>query len=885
MRSRSVKARRGSRPLWTRLLALIVAALAGTGVVAAPSVRDRLVVVAQARHTEAQVVALEEVLALRAALMGEMVPSEAAARSSAFGLSKQQASNLLGFDLEARLITSRTAVDAALAELETRELPELDGVRATLRTFRAKVDLGAADADELHQAYTESFERVTALGNQQLDVVLSTAAGGGAAAGGVGDAVHRLVDCFDLVRAGQAEVTAMFHVVMATTPDERDDAIDQLVSARAVYAHDFANLARAQSPELRSSLASLASSPDALRFAEEVDEQVAARDGLQLGVARLAATFRSSFGRTDQLQLVLEAAAAEATGAAHELRGDATRRLLEQSLLMGGLALATTAAALAIAWSLTRRLRRLADAAARVSEGQLDGAPADEQGPREVVVVAQALNDAVANLRHIEAQAAALANGDLDNPTLATPAAGPLGESIHATVQRLSQAWLEGEQLQQRLAHQANHDLLTTLPNRKAALEALDFALGRSQRHGAAVTVLFVDLDGFKRANDAHGHLVGDAILRTCASRLRRAVRSGDVVARLGGDEFAVISDGLATAREAVELGEQLIRSLAEPIEARGVTARVGASIGVGRSLDGRTSSTDLLRDADIAVYRAKQLGKGRVEIFDEHARAELAAQTDLEDALRRALEDGELALHYQPVTDTATGRLRGFEALARWERAGVPISPAEFIPVAEQSDLVNHLGRWALAQAASQLAEWSERGLYRDAYVAVNVSGRHILHPSLVGDVRAALAGSGLDPGRLVVEITESVVVNDVTTAVAQLDKLRALGVRVALDDFGTGYTSIGQLWRLPVDIIKIDRSFVTPLEEPGDHVIVRLMIEVAHTLGLDLVAEGVETAAQRDALRILSCDAIQGYLVARPQPPEQLDAPEAWLAAAALR
>ena len=288
-------------------------------------------------------------------------------------------------------------------------------------------------------------------------------------------------------------------------------------------------------------------------------------------------------------------------------------------------------------------------------------------------------------------------------------------------------------------------------------------------------------------------------------------------------------------------------------------------------------AALDLIRDAGNAVHRAKSLGRGRVEIFDEHARTELAVQFDVEAALRDALAAGNLCLHYQPVTDTITGELRGLEALARWTRDGVPVRPDQFIPVAEQSDLINELGCWALTEATSQLAAWTLDGEYLDAYVAVNISARHLLSASFVSDVRHALGSSGLDPRRLVLEITETVIVHDLISAAIHLDELRTLGVRVAIDDFGTGYTSIRQLWRLPIDILKIDGSFIRDLEIGQDQVIVQLIIEVAHTLGLGVVAECVETESQHQALRDLGCDAIQGYLIARPQPPAQLVASRA--------
>jgi diguanylate cyclase (GGDEF)-like protein len=464
-------------------------------------------------------------------------------------------------------------------------------------------------------------------------------------------------------------------------------------------------------------------------------------------------------------------------------------------------------------------------------------------------------------------QAQALAAGDLDHAVLGGAVPGVLGESVQASVEQLSRSIREQEALRSRLAEQAHHDALTGLLNRAGFLVVLEDALARARDEDRQVALLFVDLDGFKRANDSHGHSFGDDVLRLTAARIGTVSRVGDTVARLGGDEFVVIAEGIDGVDAATRLGERLVSAVSVPIELGGRTARIGASVGVAVSEDARVPASDLLADADQAVYRAKRSGRGRVEVCNDALRREVAERNDIEAALRNAIHSGELELHYQPVVDTSTQDLKGFEALVRWRRPGYGlVPPADFIPVAEASDLVIDLGRWVLAEATSQLVRWSSSPGMAGAHVSVNVSGRHLLNGAVVDDVREALEHSGLAADRLVVEITETVILADLDVAVAHLDALRALGVRIALDDFGTGYTSIGQLGRLPVDILKIDRAFVSELDQHQDRSIVELMVEVAHTLGLGLVAEGVEEAGQLGILQELTCDDVQGYLISRP-------------------
>jgi predicted signal transduction protein with EAL and GGDEF domain len=342
-------------------------------------------------------------------------------------------------------------------------------------------------------------------------------------------------------------------------------------------------------------------------------------------------------------------------------------------------------------------------------------------------------------------------------------------------------------------------------------------------------------------------------------------VRAGDVVARLGGDEFMVVLEPLDVQDSAVLVADRLVKSLRSPITlSEGREVRIGASIGLAISQDGRVDPDALLQEADVAVYRAKAAGRGRTEVFDDGLRAELAARTELEAAITRAIEEDQLVLHYQPVVHVATGRVDGYEALVRWNHPerGL-LYPAEFLPVAETSELVCELDAWALRHAMRQVAEWNDRPRLRRINMGVNVSGRHVARPRILQDVRSALAESGVPARQLVLEVTETVLIDE-PVACAHLEELRSQGVLISIDDFGTGYNSISRLESLPVDVVKVDKHFVDLNATSAK--LLPLMIQTAHAFGLPVVAEGVETEEQMAILRSLGCELAQGYLIGRP-------------------
>ena len=431
--------------------------------------------------------------------------------------------------------------------------------------------------------------------------------------------------------------------------------------------------------------------------------------------------------------------------------------------------------------------------------------------------------------------------------------------------------------LEDQLRHRAFHDTLTGLGNRALFRDRLEHAVTRVRRYGGDLGVLFIDLDGFKTVNDTLGHDAGDRLLTEVSERLQECVRTSDTVARMGGDEFAILLEQAGDAKAARLVASRILAALQLPIELEGgVQTRAGCSIGIATTRPGDVPSAEaLLRDADLAMYRAKAQGKGRAEQFEEGLREAAMRRVTIEQELRRAINEGELVLHYQPVVALPSGRISGCEALVRWnhpERGLVP--PGEFIPIAEESDLIVELGRWALFQACKDLKALQELTPHAaDMWVSVNVATRQLLRPGLLQSTRAAIANSGLDPSYLVLEITEGALLNDPKASATALTELKGLGVSIAIDDFGTGYSSLSRLRSFPVDKLKIDRSFISEIRSPTDEApIVAAVMAMAHGLGLTAVAEGVETLAQLACLHAYRCEEVQGFLLARPMASEAL-------------
>jgi diguanylate cyclase len=416
---------------------------------------------------------------------------------------------------------------------------------------------------------------------------------------------------------------------------------------------------------------------------------------------------------------------------------------------------------------------------------------------------------------------------------------------------------------------QARHDVLTGLPNRSALTELLTDALVSARHRGNEVAVLFVDLDGFKLVNDSLGHSVGDELLVRAAERISGSVRERDIVARLGGDEFVVVCVDVDDFDAVVAIARRINAQLETPFRIGAQDSVVTASIGITRSGPGQWSAEELLRMADMAMYRAKTSGRSQYTVFDDDMREQVDDRVATESALRHGIGNGELRLHYQPIVSLDDHKPVGMEALVRWQRPGIGlVTPDAFIPIAEESNLINAVDCWVVREACRQAARWPDPSLS----IAVNLSARDLLRDDVVNAMSAALQDTGLPPRRLVMELTETTLMSDSATITNNIARIHSFGVQIAIDDFGTGYSSLSYLRKLPAQTLKIDRSFVSVVDSDRvTQAIVKAMIDMARALNLDVVAEGVERESQAEVLRGLGCVAAQGYYFGRPAPADQ--------------
>lgn len=428
---------------------------------------------------------------------------------------------------------------------------------------------------------------------------------------------------------------------------------------------------------------------------------------------------------------------------------------------------------------------------------------------------------------------------------------------------------------EQRVQYLATHDEMTGLPNRTLFLQLLTQALESGKRYQRKFAVIFIDLDRFKQINDSLGHEAGDRLLVEMAIRLRNCLRTSDVVARLGGDEFVVLIQEVIHENQVGLVARNILSAAIQPMEIMGQECRVTASLGICMYHGGEADAQSLMKNADMAMYKAKEEGKNNYQFYSKELSSHAIEKITLETLLRRALEKGEFELHYQAKVNINTGKIAGVEALLRWDSAELgSITPARFIPLAEDMGLIIPIGKWVLQKACEQHVAWQKQGM-GTICVSVNLSPRQFSDPDLTDYLRKVLKESGMDPGMLELEVTEGMIMHNADAAIAKLTEFKSLGVRVSIDDFGTGYSSLSQLKRFPVDTLKVDRSFIRTLpDDQEDQAITEAIITMGKTLGLTVIAEGVETEAQQEFLKRHACDEMQGFFFSKALPADQIPA-----------
>ncbi len=861
----TVSNRLPSYPIVALLVALAGLPLAGTGWFATGDLRAANAAQQHSADVEGAIAQLIVITDLRAQILEERNWILALRGMEMVGLTPQLVTTLSGIDVPDQTTRAQDNVDRMSEELGLKDVSErIAEVRVAEESSLAAVGLRYADVET---TVAEESDRIR---NRLLELAGSASDG------------EQLIDTLRILEASieaRQSMSAEFsHFFASQFDDEVDVAaeVQQLIAARdrrhraqddilSSAAPDSAAVALISEVIESESLAVYEAAADeliAVQLGTPGPSEASGLTGILADLDRVAVLFTASTANGELYLELVNASAADMSVASQALAESAQQRYNRAGGTFVGFIFTSLMFTAMASQIIAKPVRRLSMMARSMSEGS-PIEDLDVRGPDEVRRATRALNDAAATLDLAERQAQALADGDLDNPILTSPSPGRLGESLQEAVRTLAQSMQDGEQFRRRAAHDATHDSLTSIANRRASLARLEEGLERVRESDWQLAVLFIDLDGFKDVNDRHGHLVGDAVLQEVANRLVGAVRKGDHVGRLGGDEFLVIAEPIPDIKAAFELAERILAVLEQPVVADNVVAQINASIGIAVS-DGTSTQNELLRDADLAVYKAKDEGKGRIELCDDALRNLVIEQSKLDQDLIRALQTDEMDLVYQPIVDANAGDIHGFEALVRWHRPGHgTVRPDAFIPYAEQSDLIILVDRWVISTVAGQVARWNSEGLFVDLSISINVSGRHLASTSFVDDVLGPLRDHGVSPDRVIIEVTESSLTNDLKVAAERLATLRRHGVRIAIDDFGTGYTSLAHLKLLPVDILKVDRSFTS---DDADSSLLQLIIDTGHLLGVSVTAEGLETEDQAYRVVDMGADMLQGYLFGRP-------------------
>jgi diguanylate cyclase (GGDEF)-like protein len=848
-----------------RLLVVLLVPMAGLQVFAWREVNRQRSVAADSEDVRAGVEVMRTTGSLLVPIAQEMAVSRALVEGSQQGLDTE---SMLG---SARSIIDDT-IDTLLLQLTSLSPPneedildDIDSLRSALTTARASVDAGEAN---IPSAVAGQLERVLAQAvtlNTNLGDELRTSASTSRLA-----SIARQSDqVVAVLRYASDEYRA---IIWAGTVTQPRDGLDLMLRSGGALDASMQRLRRlldpdtAQIDELLAEEGFQAPQQGADLFAEQV--LAAADRGVSLAASSDSDLFikqmDSSVNRLvllndfatyllDQKVLVAESNEHDAQSAQRNAVAVMVLAVLV-SLVMLGL----------VVRSVLRPLRKLVRVSSAVRNGDLAVKPAKPTGPTDIRVVTRAFNDMVSTLKTYEQQLALLAQGytKVDDSL-----PGPLGETVRRSVGQVAELTERLHESQAAAYRQSRTDALSGLANRTAALEQLAVMALEARQTGKRAAVVFVDLDGFKSVNDTQGHAEGDRVLVEIASRLRANTHHG-TVARMGGDEFLVLLPDAGTTEDVVSVARTLIAAVSEPCTgSSGQLFALSASAGVA-FVDGLRDPLSCIAQADTAVYHAKERGRGRVEVFDERLSEVVESRAEMALTMRQALAENQFTLRLQPIIEVATSRPVGAEVLLRWQRPGLgEIGPSEFIPIAERTGVIVDIESWVLEQAVGILRDWRIDPVMSKMRLAVNISGRHVVEGNLAALLSELCTRSSVDPNLLDLEITETHLVADVARAGLVVNELRSQGVNVAIDDFGTGYSSMTYLHRLTVDTLKIDQVFVKGMcDNRLDRTIVELLLRLGDSLGMKVVAEGVDSSRKLALLRELGCPWAQGYHIARP-------------------
>lgn len=784
-----------------------------------------------------------------------------------FKLNPAVMSIIVGSDIPTALREARTQLDTTLGRLPA-DFP-LHRLAAALVRLRPAIDAGTATPDQFGDATVRSGTDVRMALQGQFDRLRLQLSGSRGTA-----RLEHAVDDVNLAVALVDAIASQHGALLALQGGVKAAAGVNQMSALVRRNDEFQRLAdqvtRRAGPRLQARwqrFAGTETNRAVTSALADTEQRAVVGDITPVPLQQLGGLLRQVTERLDDAFGLIDEANAELIDAATSLDRSASADATYTLAIAALVSIAAVLAVIVVKRRIVEPLRALEGASTVVQAGELPEEQLAVAGPREVAIATEAFNGLIATLDTISQQAEALAGGALDAEVLDLPAPGRLGASIQGSVERLQDSITAQATLASQLAYDATHDRLTHLSNRSAATDALEGHL----QAGRPVTVALVALDGFKAANDAFGHTVGDRALAGLAARLG-ARRDGDtMVARWGGDEFLIVSPARSDA-EAAELGHAIMAEIGGPLDIGTATVRLGASVGVVPPSAELDSVGEILRAVNMATRRAKTAGRGMLQLFDATARADLDRIDALGVRLRDALSHDELTLHYQPLIDPTNGRLVEVEALIRWFPAsGPPIAPGEFLPVAEATGLSGELDEWVVRHVATQLSEWRRSPALRNLNVALNLTAASALSHGIAERLLSWLWWADADPRQVVVEINEDTFVSSFASMGERLDALRAAGVLVSVDDFGTGLTSIGQLRAMPVDIVKLDRSLVVG-SSATDRNVLRAVVDLGHALDLGIVAEGIETAEQAALCTKLGCHRLQGWLYAPALAPDDL-------------